>query len=73
MEPVHPVQMSIYQSNTQREDSSWLHFEDEPKVVSEGLAQFGVISSLLMKLPLKIFKDKIRYLSDVKDKKRNFI
>ena len=25
-------QMSIYQVNTCREDLSWLHFEDEPKV-----------------------------------------
>ena len=33
MEPVEPVQMIIYQGNTYRkEDLSWLHFDDEPRV-----------------------------------------
>ena len=32
MEPVEPVQMNIYQSNTYRKDLSWLHFDDEPRV-----------------------------------------
>ena len=32
MEPVEPVQMNIYQSNTYKKDLSWLHFDDEPKV-----------------------------------------
>ena len=31
-EPVEPVQMIIYQSNTYRKDLSWLHFDDEPRV-----------------------------------------
>ena len=29
VEPVQPVQMSIYQSNTYRKDLIWLHFGDE--------------------------------------------
>ena len=32
MEPVEPVQKNICQSNTYREDLSWAHFEDEPRV-----------------------------------------
>ena len=32
MEPVHAVQMSIYESNTYRKGSSRLHFDDEPRV-----------------------------------------
>ena len=31
MEPVEPVQMNIYQSNTYRRDLSWLHFNNEPR------------------------------------------
>ena len=31
-EPVQPVQMNIYQSNSYRNDLSWLHFDDEPRV-----------------------------------------
>ena len=32
MEPVEPVQMNIYQSNTYKKDLSWLHFDDEQRV-----------------------------------------
>ena len=32
VEPVEPVQMNIYQSNTYRKDLSRLHFDDEPRV-----------------------------------------
>ena len=32
MEPVDPVQMNIYQSNTYRKDFSCLHFNDEPRL-----------------------------------------
>ena len=32
VEPVEPVQTSIYQSNTYRKDLSWLHFNDELRV-----------------------------------------
>ena len=32
VEPVGPVQMKIYQSNTCRKDLSWVHFDDEPRV-----------------------------------------
>ena len=32
MEPVEPVQMNIYQSNTYRKDLSWLHLDNEPRV-----------------------------------------
>ena len=32
VEPVEPVQMNIYQSNTYRKDLSWPHFNDEPRV-----------------------------------------
>ena len=32
MEPVQPVQMNIYKSNTDRIDLGWLHFDEEPKV-----------------------------------------
>ena len=31
-EPLEPVQMNIFQSNTYRKDLSWLHFEDVPRV-----------------------------------------
>ena len=31
VEPVQPVQMNIYQSNTYRKDLSWLHFNNEPR------------------------------------------
>ena len=32
MEPVQPVQMNTYESNTYRRDLSWLHADDEPRV-----------------------------------------
>ena len=32
MEPVEPVQMIIYQSNTYRNDLSWPHLDDDPRV-----------------------------------------
>ena len=32
VEPVEPVQMNIYQSNTYSKDLSWLHFDDVPRV-----------------------------------------
>ena len=32
VEPVEPIQMNTYQSNTYRKDLSWLHFDDEPRV-----------------------------------------
>ena len=32
MEPVQPVQMNIYQSNTYTKDLSWLYFDDKPRV-----------------------------------------
>ena len=32
VEPVEPVQIHIYQSNTYRKGLSWLHFEGEPEV-----------------------------------------
>ena len=32
VEPVEPVQMNMYQSNTYRKDLSWLHLDDEPRV-----------------------------------------
>ena len=32
VEPGEPVQMDIYQNNIYREDLSWLHFDDEPRV-----------------------------------------
>ena len=31
VEPMEPVQMNIYQSNTYRKDLSWLHSKDEPR------------------------------------------
>ena len=30
-EPVQPVQMNIYQSNTYRKNLSWLYCDNEPK------------------------------------------
>ena len=30
VEPVQPVHMNIFQSNTYRKDLLWLHFYDEP-------------------------------------------
>ena len=32
VQPVEPVQMNIYQSNTYRKDLNWLHFDNEPNV-----------------------------------------
>ena len=32
MEPVQPVEMNIYQSNTYRKDLCWLHFGNESRV-----------------------------------------
>ena len=32
VEPVQPIQMNFYQSNTYRKDLSWLHFNNEPRV-----------------------------------------
>ena len=32
MEPVEPVQMNIYQSNTYRKDLNWINFDNEPRV-----------------------------------------
>ena len=32
VEPVEPVQMNIYQSNTDRKGLRWLHFNNEPSV-----------------------------------------
>ena len=32
VEPVEPVQKSIYQSNTNRKDFGWLHFDNESRV-----------------------------------------
>ena len=32
VEPVEPVQINIYQSNTFRKDLHWPHFDDEPRV-----------------------------------------
>ena len=32
VEPVEPVQIHIYQSNTYRKGLSWLHFEGEPEI-----------------------------------------
>ena len=31
MEPAEPVQMKIYQRNTNRKDLRWLYFDDEPR------------------------------------------
>ena len=35
MEPVQPVQMNVYQSNSYRKDLSWLNFDDEPRVLRD--------------------------------------
>ena len=32
VEPIQPVQMNIYQSNTYKKDLSWLYFNSEAKV-----------------------------------------
>ena len=32
VEPVEPLQINIYQSNTYRKDLSWLQFNDEQRV-----------------------------------------
>ena len=31
-QPVQPIQINIYQSNTYRKELSWLHFDNEPRV-----------------------------------------
>ena len=31
LKPVEPVQMSVYQSNTYREDLKWLQFDDRSR------------------------------------------
>ena len=42
-EPVHAVQMSIYQSNIYRKDSNWLHFGNKD---SRGAAPEGVTHTI---------------------------
>ena len=32
MELIEPVQMKLYESITYREDLSWLHFNDKPRI-----------------------------------------
>ena len=32
MEPVEPIQINIYQSNTYRKNLIWLHYDDESRV-----------------------------------------
>ena len=32
VEPLQPVQIKIYRSNSFRKDLRWLHFDDEPRV-----------------------------------------
>ena len=54
MKPVQPVQMNTYQINSYRKDLSWLYFDYEPRIqetqhVKDQHAQFGAMSSLLMK------------------------
>ena len=39
MEPVQPVQMNIYQSNSYRKDLSLLHFDDEPRVLRDAISE----------------------------------
>ena len=39
MEPVQPIEMNIYQSNTYRKDLSWLHFDNEQMVQERQLAK----------------------------------
>ena len=34
VEPAEPAHMDIYQSNTYRKALRWLHFDDEPRVLS---------------------------------------
>ena len=41
MEPVEPVKMNIYQSNTCRKHLSWLHFNNEPRVQERQQAREG--------------------------------
>ena len=41
---VQPVQENIYQRNSNRKDSSWLHFDDEPKVLRDATTE-GLIQS----------------------------
>ena len=44
MEPVEPVQMSIYQSNTYKKDLSWLHFDDGPRVEEKKRVKDSVLN-----------------------------
>ena len=48
-EPVQSIQMSIYESNTYREDLCWLHFEVDPRVqeraANEGQAAYSIYAS----------------------------
>ena len=39
MELVQPAQMNIYQSNSYRKDLSWLHFNDEPRVLRDATSE----------------------------------
>ena len=45
MEPVQPVQMNIYQSNSYRKDFGWLHLDDEPWVLRDATSE-GPIHSI---------------------------
>ena len=47
VEPVESVHMNIYQSNTYKKGSSWLHFDDEPKVQDLNGFKSGVNRHLL--------------------------
>ena len=39
LEPVEPVQMNIYESNTYRKDLSWLHLNNGPRVQEKQQAE----------------------------------
>ena len=77
VEPVQPVQMNICQSNTNRKELSWLHFNDEPRVqgrqqVKDQQSCISVSTSLDMTTVLHTWLYG-RFIQIQSKKERNFI
>ena len=68
VEPVEPVQMNVYQSNTYIKDLSWLHFDDELRVQEkqrvkdqQSCISYDQIYKQIRKLYLKLHLKKITF------------
>ena len=59
VEPVQPVQMVIYNSNTYRKNFSWLHFSNEPSIQDRQQSQGPTVLhffKLLLRCPTANFR-----------------